>query len=219
MTDFIVRAVARMRRDDVIYLIVGEMGENLRGQMEPELGERLRVTGYVDEKSYSDYCNLVDIAIDLRYQTMGESSAGICRILAAGKPCVVSNFGWFAEIPDGCAVKMDPGADEEALTRCLAELIADEGRRREIGARARAYIRDHHGIERAAEEYVKFVDEVRDVERSRIVPHTLISEAGRAMVELGVAPDDNWLIDGVAREIASLFSSGRSGDCADDEPG
>jgi glycosyltransferase involved in cell wall biosynthesis len=205
MAGFVARAVAAMERKDVVYLIVGEMGDNLRWLAQAELGEMVRTTGYVDTKTFNDYCNLVDIGIDLRSQTMGESSAGVCRILAAGKPCVVSNFGWFAEIPDACAVKVDAAADEAALTRCLSELAGDERRRRRIGEAARKYIREHHSADRAAQQYVELLGEVRDVGRIRSARRTLVNETGQAMAELGIGQHDDWLIGGMAEEIASLF--------------
>lgn len=205
-TGVILRAIAALGRKDIIYLLVGEMGENFRKQTrDAELGDLVRITGYVDTKAFNDYCNLIDVGIDLRDQTMGESSATVCRILAAGKPCVISNFGWFAEIPDGCAVKVDAAADEQALGRCISELIADEQLRLKLGESARRYIRENHGVEQAAGGYVEFLGQVRNLERRRRVERAIVEETGRAMAELGVGDNDDWLIGGIAQEIATLF--------------
>jgi len=43
-----------------------------------------------------------DIAINLRGHTVGETSASLCRLMGIGVPAVVSDIGWFAEIPDDC---------------------------------------------------------------------------------------------------------------------
>src|SRR5579875_894619 len=102
--EMVLEAIRAVGRDDIIYLVVGEMGERLRQQIRGSgLENVVRTTGYVDFEVFCDYCNLIDLGVDLRYPTMGESSASICRIMGAGKPCVVSNVGWFAEIPDGGA--------------------------------------------------------------------------------------------------------------------
>jgi glycosyltransferase involved in cell wall biosynthesis len=205
-TDFILSAIAALGRKDVIYLLVGEMGASFRRQIgRSELGDLVRVTGYVDAKSFNDYCNLIDVGIDLRNQTMGESSATVCRILAAGKPCVISNFGWFAEIPNDCAVKVDAAADQQTLTRRISELIADQRLRRNIGESARRYIQENHGVERAAGAYVEFLGQVRNLDRRRRVERAIVDETGRAMAELGVGEGDDWLIGGMAEEIAALF--------------
>jgi glycosyltransferase involved in cell wall biosynthesis len=206
-TDLIARAVGALNRKDIIYLIVGEVGEDFRRSIQrPDLAGLVRTTGYVDAATFDDYCRLIDIAIDLRDQTMGESSAAVCRLLAAGKPCVVSNLGWFAEIPDGCAVKVDTAAGQDILLHCIAELIDDKRLRREVGGNARNYIRDRHGVEQAASGYIELINAVRDIERRRSAQHALVEATGRAMAEIGVAQDDDWLIGAIAREMASLFN-------------
>lgn len=204
------RAVAALGRKDFLYLLVGEVGESFQRDLRRRgLGESVRATGYVDWKTFNDYCHLIDVGIDLRYPTMGESSASVCRMLGAGKPCVVSNLGWFAELPDDCVVKLDVGADETNLVRCLSDLIADQSFRCTMGENARRYIREQHGVERTAAEYVKFLGDVNRRERKRSVERVLIEETGQAMAAIGVRDDDGWLINGVAADIESLFGAGR----------
>lgn len=207
--EIVLRAIRRLGRGDVIYLVVGEMGESLRAQVRGAgLDGIVRTTGYVDWQAFNDYCNLIDLGVDLRYPTMGESSASVCRILGAGKPCVVSNVGWFAEIPDGCAVKLEPAPEEQALARCLADLITDESLRRRIGVNARKYIREKHNTAQAAAAYVDFVGTVRAIERRQSVRRAIVDATGRAMAEIGVGPEDDGAIGGVAEQLASLLRTG-----------
>jgi len=209
-TGAVMRAIAALGRRDMMYLIVGEMGESFRQQARsPELEGLVRITGYVDGNQFDDYCNLVDIGIDLRNQTMGESSASLCRLLGAGKPCVISDLGWFAEIPDDCAVKVDAAADELVLAGRLSELIEDDHLRHRIGESARQYINKEHSAGQAAAQYIDFIEEVRASERRGKVQGNLVSEAGAVMAEFNVGEDDGWLIDGVADEIATLFGARR----------
>jgi glycosyltransferase involved in cell wall biosynthesis len=204
--EMVLRAIGALDRNDIVYLLVGEVGEALRVEMRRRgLGGLVRTTGYVDRQTFNDYCNLIDLGIDLRYPTMGETSASVCRMLGAGKPCVVSNLGWFAELPDDCAVKLDAAADEQVLARTLLALINDPPRRSAIGENARRYIREHHNPECAAAQYVDFLGEVRSVEKRRALERSIIAETGRAMAEIGVGAEDSWLVGGVAAEIAALF--------------
>lgn len=207
----VLRAVAKIGRKDFLYLLVGEVGENFRHDLRRHgLSDLVRATGYVDWKTFNDYCHLIDVGVDLRYPTMGGSSASVCRILGAGKPCVVSDLGWLAELPDKCVLKLDVAAGEQSLVKCLSDLIADQALRREMGRRARKYIREQHGVEMAAAQYVKFLDEVRQRDRRRSLESALINETGRAMAEIGVTDEDGWLISGVAADIASLFKPGET---------
>ena len=41
-----------------------------------------------------------DVLVNLRYPTMGETSGSVIRALSLGKPLVVSDVGWFSELPD-----------------------------------------------------------------------------------------------------------------------
>ena len=47
-----------------------------------------------------------DIHVSLRSPTMGETSGTAIRALSLGKPLVVSDVGWFSELPDGVALKV-----------------------------------------------------------------------------------------------------------------
>ena len=49
-----------------------------------------------------------DICISLRSPTLGETSASAISALAAGTPLVVSDVGWFKELPDAVAAKVAP---------------------------------------------------------------------------------------------------------------
>jgi glycosyltransferase involved in cell wall biosynthesis len=204
--EMVLRAIGALGRDDIIYLVVGEMGERLRRQIRGSgLENVVRATGYVDFEAFCDYCNLIDLGVDLRYPTMGESSASICRIMGAGKPCVVSNVGWFAEIPDGCAVKLEPAPEEAALARCLSDLIADESTRRRIGENARKYIRAEHNPKQAAAAYIQFVQEVRAAERGATVKRTIIDGLGKAMAEIGIEAGDDLLLEPMTQPLATLL--------------
>jgi glycosyltransferase involved in cell wall biosynthesis len=204
--EMVLRAVHSLGRADVLYLVVGELGESLRqGLWRLNPDELVRATGYVDWKTFNDYCNLIDIGIDLRYPTMGESSASVCRILGAGKPCVVSDIGWFAELPGDCSVKLEITADEAGLAACLADLIDNPSRRKMIGENARKYVVEHHGIISAGRQYLEFLERVASAQRKRSLERAIIDQTGQAMAEIGVDDDHAELIYGVAEQVASLF--------------
>ncbi len=70
-----------------------------------------------------------DICVSLRYPTMGETSGVGVRALEAGRPQVVSDVGWFSELPDEVALKVPVGDDEvEVLAGHLTRLAGDAER-------------------------------------------------------------------------------------------
>ncbi len=76
------------------------------------LERRVYCTGRVPAAALPDYLALCDVAINLRYPTTGEASGGVMRLLAYGKPTLVSNVGWFAELPSETVVQIDVGQGE-----------------------------------------------------------------------------------------------------------
>ena len=63
-----------------------------------------------------------DVCVSLRAPTMGETSGTAMRALSLGKPLVVSDLGWFAELPDGVARKVPVGEGEvDALVAALLD--------------------------------------------------------------------------------------------------
>lgn len=82
------------------------------------------------------------------------------RALSAGKPLVVSDAGWFAELPAGVAAKVPVDAWEaDTLTTILAELFADRSLRERLGQSGLEYATNEHGLERVAGLYAAAVEE------------------------------------------------------------
>jgi len=164
--DLILRAFARLRekRPNAIYLLVGELVPPY--QMEDRIHDlgldgAVSVTGRVDMDAFQSYMAAADLGINLRFPTGGETSASVIRFMGVGKPVIVSNVGWFAELPDDCCLKADPGeTEEETLLAHMEFLAANEGARQELGASARAYVKENHSLENSAQGYVAFIGEI-----------------------------------------------------------
>ena len=80
-----------------------------------------------------------DVLVNLRSPTMGETSGAVIRGLSLGKAMLVSDVGWFSELPDERGAE-DPGrrvrgADDRGGARARRR---SQGRARRGGARLRA---------------------------------------------------------------------------------
>ena len=79
-----------------------------------------------------------DVLVNLRSPTMGETSGAVIRGLALGKPMLVSDVGWFSELPDEAVLKIPVDEYEVQTIAAALELAADAcGRARVGGARVR----------------------------------------------------------------------------------
>lgn len=162
----VLRSVARLLSEkvNVYYVIVGSPAPDLDLEKQArELGvaQRVRVTGYVPEEVFNAYLRAVDVCVNLRYPTAGETSASALRSMAAGQPTIVSDIGANRELPDSCCIKLPVDEDEEALLAKLLQLLAARSElRAQLGSNARQYVERHHSLDQAAKGYVSFLEEL-----------------------------------------------------------
>jgi glycosyltransferase involved in cell wall biosynthesis len=163
-------AFARLRADypQARYVVVGdELKHDLdlpAWLAQRGLGDGVMMTGYLaDKRDFISWIAAADVVVNLRYPTVGETSATALRGLAAGRPVIVSDHGWYAELPDDVCVKVTPN-DGEAIYQAMRRLAGDATLRQAIGRRAAAYAQREHSLAAAARRYVDFIDEI--VERA-----------------------------------------------------
>jgi glycosyltransferase involved in cell wall biosynthesis len=88
------------------------------------ISENTIVTGYLPDEDYERLLQLSDIVLNLRYPSLGESSAALMTALGQGKACIVSNYQQFSELPDSVCWKVDIGDLEiPLLVAYLEELM------------------------------------------------------------------------------------------------
>ena len=142
------------------FLIVGEvLPEVDLDRVTAELGieERVIRLDYVESlDAFNDWAATADVVLNLRYPTLGETSAAALRVMAAGRALVVFDHGWYGELPDDAAVKVPP-LDEEGLLLALLELAGDPARRAALGAAAVGYVAAQCAPAAVAEAYVAFM--------------------------------------------------------------
>jgi glycosyltransferase involved in cell wall biosynthesis len=138
-----------------------------------------------------------DVVVSLRHPTMGETSAMAIRALSVGTPLVVTDAGWFSELPDEVAAKVPAGdGDAEALTSVLRRLADDDRLRERMGEAARRLAREEHDVERVANLYVEALEETAGGPVARA---ELVSEVAAAAAAVGLEPDGAELDDVAAR--------------------
>jgi glycosyltransferase involved in cell wall biosynthesis len=165
-------------------------------------------TGFVTDEDFYRYLSIVDIFVNLRYPSMGESSATLLQAFSLSKACVITNDAWFAEIPDTCAVKIHADEQEiDELTDALAGLASDPDRRARLGVNARAYLEAQYAPAKVAQDYLAMADQVMSRRvRTGTAPHI-------ASVDPDAAPQPGaqrtWAQDYlVARVLRALPASG-----------
>jgi glycosyltransferase involved in cell wall biosynthesis len=146
----LVDAFTRLRstRPDATLLLVGGATRDVDAI---DLPERVVRESYVAEDRLWSLMAAADVHVALRAPTMGETSASVIRSLSLGKPLVVTDIGWFSELPDDVAFKVPvDGREVEVLAAALELLAADEGLRSAMGRAALRLAETEHRLERVA---------------------------------------------------------------------
>jgi glycosyltransferase involved in cell wall biosynthesis len=118
---------------------------------------------YVPEERLWALLRRVDAAIALRAPTMGETSAVVIRALSVGTPLIVSDVGWFSELPGDVALKVAPDEHEVDGLVAAFEALSRPDVRKAMGARARELAETEHDLERVADLYGAALEEAARV--------------------------------------------------------
>ena len=161
--DFALRALQQVRQTvpQARYLIVGAPAPDIDlPALTAALGDAVHITGYVNSlAAFVDWIHTADVIVNLRHPTAGETSATALRALAAGKPVIAFNQGWYAELPDDASVKLPP-LDEAALVRAMQTLAAAPAQRQAIGAAGVAYVEENCHPAQIAATYGRFLHHI-----------------------------------------------------------
>ena len=126
------------------------------------LQDAVEVRGYAPTlQDFDQALAGADIALSLRYPSGGETSGSLLRALGVGLPAVVTDIGWFSEVPDTVCLKTPAPPTPEAVAAALATLADDAARREEMGQAAAAWVAQVHSPEATARGYLDFITALR----------------------------------------------------------
>jgi glycosyltransferase involved in cell wall biosynthesis len=154
----VMRALDRASRAgaDLRLLVAGNLAStDLERALAPMLADpRVIRVGYLPELEFWRYAAAVDVCLNLRFPTAGETSGIAIRLMGIGKPVIFTAGEELARIPENAALRVDMGAlEEEMLAGYVVWLAQDREAAREIGCRAAAHIAHEHSLDRVAQRY------------------------------------------------------------------
>ena len=171
----------RERLPDARLLLVGAASRRLAGTS----GEGVVREDYVAEQRLWSLMTACDVCVGLRYPTMGETSGSAIRALSLGKPLVVSDVGWFAELPDGAVLKVPVDEHEVDTLAAGLELLSTDGAAREaMSAAARGLVEREHRVDRVADLYAAALEEAAGGEA---VSRTVLRDVAEAAADVGLS--------------------------------
>jgi glycosyltransferase involved in cell wall biosynthesis len=148
-TTGLARAVAHAARTEprLRLLLAGPIPdeERLRSLLAAEgVAGRTVVTGRVPLEDLAAHVEAADVVVHLRYPTARETSGALLRVLAQGRPTVVSDLEHQADLPDDAVLRVDSTRETEEVTRAILALAGDQALRERLGAAATAHVARAH---------------------------------------------------------------------------
>jgi glycosyltransferase involved in cell wall biosynthesis len=198
----LLEAFERVRRrfPRALLVLAGSAAPDVK--LDPEsLGDGVLRLDHLDEARLWRLLDDADVCVSLRWPTMGETSGMAIRALSVGTPLVVSDVGWFAELPDEVAVKVPVDEHEvETLAAALELLAEDEELRARMSAAAGDYARREHDVERVADLYIAALEEGAGW---TAVQDAVLRDVAKAAHEVGLDKNDPELgeVADRAREV------------------
>ena len=144
----------------------GAYGEELQRNIRSLLTSgRVQITGFVPSETYEDYLQAADIAVQLRAQSRGETSAAVLDCLAHGIPTIINAHGSMAELPHRATICLQDNFSDDDLTNALNDLWSNESLRSKVGQAGQKLIEECYAPGLVAKKYFNAIEKFASTNR------------------------------------------------------
>lgn len=182
----IFKALAQLPEKDRFLLdIYGEMLESertLAAIQQLNLEDYVTVHGFVSDKELDDALQRADLAINLRYPTMGEASGSQLRLWDHALPSLVTKTGWYASLPEDAVAFVRTEHETEDISAHLRALLLDPARFKAMGERGQQVLEEEHTPENYADAIIDLAGRAEKF-RAQAMSNRLAERAG-ALISL-----------------------------------
>jgi glycosyltransferase involved in cell wall biosynthesis len=123
----------------------GDLGPKLLSRIagSPMKG-RVQITGWTSDDLYQRYLKAADLAVQLRSNSRGESSAAVLDCQNYGLPVIVNTHGSLADLPEDTVLRIPDTFSDLELAEAIDRLVNDSDLRSRIGSSARKLVLEDH---------------------------------------------------------------------------
>lgn len=129
-------------RDAVSYRLCGSIDAQAAlalSALARSLNVELLISGVTDQEALQNALNEADIVCCLRWPSLEAASASAVEAMLYGKAVIVTDTGFYSELPDDCVRKISPVNESIELRAALTFLCASADERQALGRSARAW--------------------------------------------------------------------------------
>jgi glycosyltransferase involved in cell wall biosynthesis len=159
----LVNALAGFPKRQVVVDIYGTItndDEIRRLIAERDLENTICLHGYVPDQELEVALNSSDLAINLRYPTMGEASISQLRVWDHALPSLVTKTGWYESLPADTVAHVRPEHAVEDVRDHIRNYLSDPAPYISKGRNGRRWLEAQHSPERYAADLLSFASAV-----------------------------------------------------------
>ena len=131
-----------MLKEDIHYRIVGAVEPAVKSSIEAlaaSFGVKLMISGEVSQQELQHAILDSDVISCLRWPALEAASASAIEAMLYGKALIVTNTGFYTELPDSYALKINPDNEVPEIQSALLTLLSDRTRVANLGSAAREW--------------------------------------------------------------------------------
>lgn len=187
------------------FLIIGSYLEDNYKKEIKDLITELKISDKVVETGFKQdlipFIQISDIIIQTRYPTAGETSGMTLEVMRMGKPLIVSNVGWFSELPDDVSIKINVDSNEEkSIIDAFEKLSSNKDYREKLGLKAKNYIEKEHDPEKISYEIFDFLSQMSNFYHSKFFKNLSIK-----LNDLGINEANSIYVDYFSKKVHELI--------------
>lgn len=126
-------------------LASGNYGRDIQARIATAKGrKRITITGFASQVQYHAYLAAADVAVQLRSESRGETSASVLDCMLFGLPTIVNAHGSTRELPPESLYMLEDRFETIALTDALMRLKTDSVESARLRTASQTYVANEH---------------------------------------------------------------------------
>lgn len=155
----------------------GHYGQEVLNRIQAMGHGRVMLTGWVDDDAFQRHLAAADVAIQLRRNSRGETSAAALDCMGQGLATIVNAHGTMTELPQNTVHQIGESFMPNELAAALEALWSNPTRRNQLGSQARAHVQAAHGLKACVRSYEKVLAQAVSTDTADSLRRNLLSVA------------------------------------------
>lgn len=144
------------------------------------LSDQIKIHGFVEESVLEKALDNADLAINLRYPTMGEASGSQLRIWSHALPSLVTKVGWYAHLPQDTVAFISHDCEIEDIQQQFQNFLDKPEEFIAMGKKGKQLLEEQHTPEIYAQAIIDFAEQACKY-RCKSVAYQLAQRVGQQM--------------------------------------